>query len=187
LPYGNPAQDVGCEFFLTFFSLPTVYLYNASGGYVGGITATMGTDNFTFSVPLSSLNDDDGAMNLASNVGTSSAPTDWVPDAGHGEISPLEWLRVAPTSGTVADGDSVLMVATFDATEPDVYESPGTYPGRIEITSPASPVTDSLNIPVRMTVIPPPGPRLVVEERDVDMDTVIVNSPRTIYVRVKNI
>jgi hypothetical protein len=67
-------------------------------------------------------------------------------------VDAVAWLSVAPTSGTLAVGDSVLMKAYFDASDTAISNHPGDYFGRIEVTATGSPLADSLKIPVRMTV-----------------------------------
>ena len=97
------------------------------------------------------------------------------------------WLSVAPTSGTVAIGDSVLMATRFDATDPEIYENPGNYFGEIEVTATNSTLADTLSIPVRMNVLRPPGARLVVNPNSIDYGDVQIYSTRTMSTLVRNI
>ena len=117
-------------------------------------------------------------LGLISNLGFAAL-------AGGGSGS--SWLSILPASGIIPLQDSTLFVATFDATSAGIYEYPGDYVGRLEITATNSSLAESLNIPARMTVVPPPGARLTVNKSSLDFDTVGIGLSRQLSFRVKNI
>ncbi|MBI3189284.1 MAG: DUF1573 domain-containing protein, partial [Ignavibacteriales bacterium] len=100
------------------------------------------------------ITDTNNARKLAQNIGA------YLVGAGGGVSGP--WLSINPTTGTVFIGDSTQLAATFDATDPSIYNNPGDYYGRIEITATNSTLADSLNIPAHLFVVPPAGARLAV-------------------------
>jgi hypothetical protein len=67
------------------------------------------------------------------------------------------WFSVTPTSGTLAQNDSISMVAKFDATDSLVYSNPGNYFGRIEVFATNSALADTLKVPARLLVTPSTG------------------------------
>jgi len=97
-----------------------------------------------------------------------------------------QWLSVVPTSGSIGVGDSLLLTARFNATDPEIYENPGSYFGEIQI-DPANPLSDPLVIPARMYVVPPPGARLTVTPSSLDFGEVETGTEDTLWVRVRNI
>lgn len=97
------------------------------------------------------------------------------------------WLAIAPTSGTVAVGDSVLMTARFDATDASIFENPGNYFGEVQVTASNSDLEDTLSIPVRMYVVPPAGARLIATPTALDFGSVQINFSDTVSTLVKNI
>ena len=107
-PFADPAQDIGCEYFVDFFSLGSnlINVFNANGIFLGAVPATSDSNSFTFSVPLSLLGSDDGLVDLAAVVGNSAGPTDWIPNVGHGAVGP-NWLGFSPTSGTIQPAGSM--------------------------------------------------------------------------------
>jgi hypothetical protein len=97
------------------------------------------------------------------------------------------WLTANPNMGTLAIGDSVRLVAGFDATDPTIYGDPGNYYGRIEVTATNSALADTLKIPARMFVIPPGGARLTVSPDSLNFGDVEIGQGRTLSVLVRNI
>ncbi|MGH8004253.1 MAG: choice-of-anchor D domain-containing protein, partial [Limisphaerales bacterium] len=57
LPLGFPVNDVGCEYFVGFFSLGSgqVDLFNSGGIPVGSFPAAINSQSFSFDLPLSAL------------------------------------------------------------------------------------------------------------------------------------
>ncbi len=117
----------------------------------------------------------------------SSATTDFCGDTFEGGLPGVPWFSVSPTSGTIAIGDSTLMVARFDATDSTIYNNPGNYYGRFEMNATNSTLADSLNLPVRMFVQPPAGPRLAVNPDTLGFGNVEIDSSRTLSTLVRNI
>ncbi|MBX2991596.1 MAG: choice-of-anchor D domain-containing protein [Bacteroidetes bacterium] len=97
------------------------------------------------------------------------------------------WFSVGPTSGSVAMGDSVLMTARFDATDPDIFNNPGNYLGRVEVIATNSALADTLRVPSRLFVVPPPGPRASVDRDSLDFGDVEIDSSKALSVLVRNI
>ena len=58
---------------------------------------------------------------------------------------------------------------------------------RVDIFATNSRFADSLHIPARLTVVPPPGPRLTVNKPSLNFDTVGIGDSRQRTVRIKNI
>jgi len=87
---------------------------------------------------------------------------------------------------TVAIGDSVLMTAYFDATDPEIYGAPGNYFGNVRITA-TDPFADTLNAPVRMYVARPAGARLVVVPASLNFGDVEIGGTETLSILVRNI
>jgi subtilisin family serine protease len=103
------------------------------------------------------------------------------------DVSAGNWFSVNPTQGTVAVGDSILMKAYFDATDPEVYNNPGNYYGELQVVATNSALADTLNVPVRMFVVPPAGPRLAVTPDSLNFGDVEIDSSSTLNVTVRNI
>ncbi|MBI5216969.1 MAG: choice-of-anchor D domain-containing protein [Ignavibacteriae bacterium] len=97
------------------------------------------------------------------------------------------WLSINPTTGTVLINDSTQLAATFDATDPSIYNNPGDYYGRIEITATNSTLADSLNIPAHLFVVPPAGARLAVTPDSLGFGNVEIGANTSLSVLVKNI
>ncbi len=151
LPVGLSGQDVGCEYFISFFGLPTVNIYNSSSVLIGGVSASVDSFSFTCVIPLSLLGNDDGRINLASVVGNSSGPTDWIPDVGHGTVG-SNWLSFAPNSGVVVPAGTAPI--TVHARSAGLLG--GTYFAALHVHSndPVRPLVDSY---VRLRVIGAPN------------------------------
>ncbi len=115
------------------------------------------------------------AKRLAQNIST------WLVGAG------AQWLSVNPKSGSLAIGDSTILTAVFDATDPIIYNEPGNYYGRVQITATNSAIADSLNIPANLFVIPPVGPRLSVSPDSIYFGSVKVGDLKTLPVTLRNI
>ncbi|HLA69342.1 MAG TPA: choice-of-anchor D domain-containing protein, partial [Bacteroidota bacterium] len=180
LPYGNVDQDVGCEFRLEFFNLSSgVRLYDSFGSFVGIFIPTFDLpgNSFTFSIPLDLLNNDDGTMNIAGVLGTSSGPTDWVPDAGHGTIG-ISWLSASPSEGTIPPGGS-MPVSVLINTD---YMSSGSFSARLVVGT-NDPDKKTIEVPVHAAVTG--APNLFVAD-SINFGTVYVGYPDTIRVEISN-
>jgi hypothetical protein len=106
-------------------------------------------NNTAFQAELRTVDITTGATTLVGALGTpASTQLGFLAIPG----SYVSWLSVAPTSGTIAVGDSTLMKAYFDASDTSISNHPGNYFGRIEVTAAGAPLADILRIPVRMTV-----------------------------------
>src|SRR6185436_2858809 len=120
---GLPGQDVGTEFEVYFYSLPSGYLYvyrtTPFFGFVGAVPATATEHAVRFALPLAMFDGDDGRMNFSGVVGTNFGATDWFPDASHGTIGGVSWLAIDPSTGSVPAGQSAALDAHFDAAELD--------------------------------------------------------------------
>ncbi|HEX9657213.1 MAG TPA: choice-of-anchor D domain-containing protein, partial [Bacteroidota bacterium] len=103
------------------------------------------------------------------------------------DVSGGTWFSIDPTAGTVAVGDSILMKAYFDATDPEVYNNPGNYFGQLKVEATNSDLADTLRIPVRLFVVPPAGPRMTVDVDSLAFGDVEIDSSRTLPLVVRNI
>lgn len=97
------------------------------------------------------------------------------------------WLSIQPRTGTMAIGDSVVFTAGFNATDPLIYNEPGNYYGRIQITATNSIYADSLNIPANMFVVPPSGSRLAVDSASLNFGNVPISDTKIKSILVRNI
>jgi len=125
------------------------------------------------------ITDTNNARKLAQNIAA------YLVGSGGGVGGP--WLSINPNSGTVLINDSTQFAATFDATDPSIYNNPGDYYGRIEITATNSTLADSLNIPAHLFVVPPAGARLAVTPDSLGFGNVEIGANASLSVLVKNI
>ena len=107
---GRSGQDIGFDFFLSLFSLPTTGLVQvraANGNLITEVGARYIGQSVEVVVPLSALGNDDGDMDVSMALGNLSGPTDWAPDVGHGTLGALvPWVCFDRTAGIVAPGAS---------------------------------------------------------------------------------
>jgi hypothetical protein len=180
LPSGLPEQEVGCEFIVGFFSIEYnfVDLYDQYLNYLGSFTANYDSKSVRFSVPLSSLDNDDGVMNLAAVVGTGSGPTDWIPDQGYGVLGGNLWLTVEPLSGTILPGSSDDISVKIETENIDG----GEFYANLLISS-NDPVNQLVTIPVHLTVIGQPN---LVAPDSVNFGQVYVGYPETLTAELRN-
>ncbi|MDH3680037.1 MAG: carboxypeptidase regulatory-like domain-containing protein [Acidimicrobiia bacterium] len=150
---GLPSQDVGMEFFVDLFSASfgEVFIVDAATfELIAVLPAAIDGQSLLFDLPLEALGGDDGAINVASVLGDFFGPTDWAPDAGHGELLPFRdtpWMTPQPATGTTPAGGSTEVTLTLGG--PDV--DPGSYLGSLTLVSndpraPQIPVTVSLDV-----------------------------------------
>jgi len=187
--YSRASLDLSVATVGEWVSLPldVPFAYDPSQSLVVDITqcARVGTGLSTFHTTTS------GVKRNASLVGGScplpfANPSAILAHCGI-DVSGGTWFSVDPTAGTVAIGDSVLMKAYFDATDPAVYNNPGNYFGQLRVAATNSDLADTLQIPVRMFVVPPPGPRMTVDVDSIDFGDVEIDSTRTLPLVVRNI
>ena len=178
-PFSNPNQDVGCEFFVDFFSLGfnEINVYDQFSNYLGTVDATYDLRSFTFAIPLSILGNDDGVMNIAAVVGDNSGPTDWIPDEGHGILG-LSWLTVEPISGIVLPGNSLDVNINIETVSLDG----GEYLANILISS-NDPVNELVTVPVHLTVVGQPN---LIAPDSVNFAQTFIGYPDTISVVLLN-
>lgn len=122
-----------------------------------------------------SISDTNVAKRLAQNIANALV----------GATAP--WLSIQPRTGTMAIGDSVFFTAVFNATDPSIYNEPGNYYGRIQITATNSQFADSLNIPANMFVVPPSGSRLAVDSASLNFGSVPIGDTKIKSILVRNI
>ncbi|MGE5174847.1 MAG: S8 family serine peptidase [Hyphomicrobiales bacterium] len=147
--FGNPRQDIGAEYEVGLFSLGFgfVDLFDArTGGYLGSVPVDVATREIRFRVPLATLGDDDGRMNVSAVLGNGVAPTDWIPDRGHGVIGG-RWLGAWPDRGTVAAGDQQTVTLTIDGRGLPA----GSYAGNVVVET-NDPAIPSLSMPATLRV-----------------------------------
>jgi hypothetical protein len=180
LPSGLYEQEVGCEYYITFFTLGYYYveLYDQYFNYLGNFTANFDSRSFRFSVPLPLLGNDDGVMNIAAVVGNYSGPTDWIPDQGYGVLGGNLWLNLNPLSGNVSPGtneDVIVKINTEDIDGGEFYAN-------ILISS-NDPVHQQVIIPVHLTVIAQPN---LVTTDSVNFGHAYVGYPEILIADLKN-
>ncbi len=180
LPFGLPEQEVGCEYFIDFFSLSSnsIYVYDKFFNYIGNYPIEIDLHSFRFSIPLSSLENDDGIMNLASVVGNGSGPTDWIPDQGYGVLSGNAWLTIEPLSGTISPSNSEVITVKFKTEDIEG----GEFYANILISS-NDPVNQLVSIPVHLTVIVQPN---LVSIDSANFGQVYVGYPDSVQLELKN-
>jgi subtilisin family serine protease len=152
--FGLPAQDIGMEYFATLFEAngpePIVPIWNAETFELVAIaSATVENQSILFDIPLEAVGGDDGFINTALVVGW-EGPSDWGPDAGHGEIQPftdLPWLSASPESGTLAPDASQAVQVTLGS---ETLE-PGTYQALLVFVSNA-PRSPQVSVEITLTV-----------------------------------
>jgi len=178
-PFQDPNQDVGCEYYITYFNLDLniIDVYDQFGNYIGSVYADYDTKSFTFEIPLSLLGGDDGSMNIAAVVGNNSGPTDWIPDEGHGILG-SSWLTVEPISGTVLPGNS----QDVDINVTTAFLDGGNYLANILISS-NDPVTELVTVPVHLTVIGQPN---LIAPDSINFAQTFIGYPDTISIELQN-
>jgi len=173
--FASPGQDIGAEFEIQLFSLAagTVQLFHAaSHTLLANIPVTIEPQSLRFSVPLFALGDDDGSMDVTGVVGSETAPTDYIPDTGHGTIRGVRWVRVAPESGSIPPGGSLDLAVAFDSR--GLHD--GAYDGEIRIRSNDP---DQPEVPVTAHADVIGAPRIDVPLLDFDFGLVTVGGSRT--------
>ena len=180
LPYGLPEQEVGCEYYagLSAIGSNLVYVYDQFYNYVGSFPVEYDLRSFRFSIPLSSLSNDDGVMNLAAVVGNGSGPTDWIPDQGYGVLGGNLWLTINPLSGIISTGSSENIDVKINTDRIDG----GEFYANILISS-NDPVNQIVTIPVHLTVIGQPN---LVAPDSVNFEQVYVGYPATVIAELRN-
>lgn len=107
-------HDLGVEYYAFYYgkllsSLDSIRITDTLG-VTKSVPYQIEGQEIRFSVPLSMLNHDDGAMDIVAISGIPSRPTDWAPDVGHVTIFPIPlWLAVQPDSGTVGPGGNTTL------------------------------------------------------------------------------
>ena len=180
LPFGLPEQQVGCEYYITFFSIGSnlVNVYDSLGYLMGTFYAGYDLHSVRFSIPKSSLGNDDGIINLAAVVGNGSGPTDWIPDQGYGVLGGNLWLNVEPISGTISPGDSTAIAVKINTDNIDG----GEYHASLLISS-NDPLNRFVTIPVHLTVIGQPN---LVAPDSLNFGQAYVGYPEIVTAELKN-
>lgn len=117
--FGTDGQDIGAEFELSFFDLPAgvaSLLDAASQAELDRLPAALSGAFIEITIPLQAIASDDGIIDVTSVFGTQTAPTDWMPAAGHGTIPGVQWVRIEPAEGGVPSQDTGNVSVTVDAT-----------------------------------------------------------------------
>jgi subtilisin family serine protease len=156
--FGKPSQDIGMEYFADLFEAngpkPVVPIWNAQTfDLVAVVPATIENHTILFDIPLDAIGGDDGFINTALVVGF-AAPSDWGPDAGHGEIQPfsdVSWLSEVPAAGTLAVHGSQAVVLHLDS----AGLTPGEYHALVVFVTNA-PKQQQVPVDVTFTVTLPP-------------------------------
>ncbi|HEU5310074.1 MAG TPA: choice-of-anchor D domain-containing protein, partial [Candidatus Eisenbacteria bacterium] len=180
---GRPEQDIGMEFEIEMFMIPfgVVTLHDrVLGTFVENIPVMVGSTSLQFVVPLASLRNDDGKIDVTGVVGSASGPTDWFPDVGHGLIGGPIWLSADPASGVLPAGTGADVAIRFDASALDG----GAYDARIVVES-NDPDEVRTEIPVRLAVTP--APVFAVQPSTLEFGTIYVGFPHDSTFTVFNI
>lgn len=180
LPFGLPAQEVGCEYFIGLFSLQynSVDVYDQYFNYLGSFEADYDLRSFRFEIPLMTLGNDDGVMNLAAVVGNAFGPTDWIPDQGYGVLGGTLWLTVEPTSGTILPGGNKDVAVKINTDRIDG----GEYYANMHISS-NDPVNHIVTVPVHLTVVAQPN---LVAPDSVNFGQVYIGYPELVPIELRN-
>ncbi len=141
-------------------------------------SATIGIENSTGTVGLQVVYNN---AYMHNNLAIRYLPAGITPGGGG------PWLSVKPGTGSIAIGGLSQLMATFDATDPSIYNNPGDYYGRIAITATNSALADSLNIPAHMFVVPPSGARLAVQPDSLGFAGIEIGQQASLSVLVRNI
>ncbi|HZM72973.1 MAG TPA: carboxypeptidase regulatory-like domain-containing protein [Candidatus Polarisedimenticolia bacterium] len=153
--FGLPTQDVGIEYFVTFFDLGfsgEIPVWNEFGDLVGIVPGSFDGQTVSFGVPLEMLGGDDGSMNVDMVAGF-FGPSDWAADEGHGTVSSfaeLDWLDETPASGRIIVGGFEDVVLTLGG--PTV--APGEYHGQVVFVT-SAPKQPQVPVDVTLTVTLP--------------------------------
>jgi hypothetical protein len=148
--FGTANQDLGADYFLNLFNLPSlgvIGVFDQNSNFITDVVPTVQDQSIRVSIPLSVLGGDDGRVNFSMVLGNDRGATEWAPDSGHAQVGPVEWVTGAPSAGKVAGGDRTVVVATFDATN----LGPGIYTANLVIHS-NDPVRSTVVVPVTLTV-----------------------------------
>ncbi len=159
--FGLPSQDIGFDYYLSLFNLPTsVDIFDANDIYIASVIPTLTTDALEFTLPLNTLGNDDGRIDVTMALGDFFGPTDWAPDTGHGSVTlgDVPWLSETPQTGNLAANiGNQLIDVTFDAS---VVTQTGQYTATLLLVEDAlrgnsdDPVNNRFDIPVTMRVVP---------------------------------
>ena len=179
--FGIPGQDIGVEFELQFRNLPsgTGQLYRGDGGFIGDVPVQIGAQTLRFAIPLTSLDDDDGSMDVAGLVGMSGEPTDWFPDSGHGTILAAGWLSADPDSGVVAPGGSAEVQVGLST----AGLAGGVYTAGVAVTS-NGPGEFRVSVPVTLTAVG--SPDIAAQPASLDFGSLFVGLNRDLAVQLSN-
>ncbi|MFW6174532.1 MAG: hypothetical protein ACOC5K_02020 [Chloroflexota bacterium] len=117
--FGLPAQDVGAEYVAdaSRISEGTVTILSTETFAVAAeVSSSIDGNRVSFSVPLSALGEDDGAVNIAMALGD-GGPSDWAPDEGHGTVEPVR--SATPFLRPHQDSEAFSGDAEWDGPEDD--------------------------------------------------------------------
>ncbi|MBI2428454.1 MAG: choice-of-anchor D domain-containing protein, partial [Ignavibacteriales bacterium] len=169
---------IGCEFYVSFVTTIGVSLYDSTGSFKNSYPITIDTAGKTilFAIPLSDLSNDDGLMNIATNVGI-SGPDDHIPDIGHATLGTL-WLSVFPNEGMVDPSGSLPVTARMITEKLDG----GKFLANVVIGT-NDPDKRIISIPVNLTVVGTPN--LVVTD-SIKFTTVFIGYSDTVNVVLTN-
>ncbi|MEW5798223.1 MAG: choice-of-anchor D domain-containing protein [Bacteroidota bacterium] len=178
LPYSLQGHDVGCEYYAPFNPSDGLRLYDTLGSLKGTYPVTVDTvgKRIQFSIPIMALSNDDGLMNIATNVGL-TGPADHIPDIGHITFGNL-WLSVFPNKGTVTPSGSVPITARMKTEKLDG----GKFLAQVVIGT-NDPEKRMIAVPLKLTVVGTPN--LVVTD-SVKFKTVFIGYSDTVNVLLSN-
>lgn len=121
--FGTPEQDIGADYEVDLFNMPydgTVTVYETVNySIIATVPVTFGAHDFTFTLPLNALGNDDGNIDVTMALGDLFGPTDWAPDVGHGTIGvgaePVEPpVLISPEAGVIPTIDGVFSPGEWD-------------------------------------------------------------------------
>jgi hypothetical protein len=151
------AGILGYEYMLNYFSAGTeglVVVEDASGAkgplMLSGFYSNSDTV-FTVDVPLASIGNDDGNINLGILLGNTAFKLDIVPDTTkavlNGQGTFIPWLSISQATGSVNAHESLPLVLGFDAAR--IKE--GVYTDHLTLQTSGSLVT-GITVPITLTV-----------------------------------
>jgi subtilisin family serine protease len=152
--FGLPAQTVGADYVLDIFYSPLGLIYSTeTGDIVGAVSARFEGQTIFFDIPVISLGNDDGALDMAMVLGSGYGPADWAPNSGHGSLFPrwdIPWLTAQPSTGTLPAGSIQAIELTIDGRTPEFQQAAIQSAGLAVIGN--DPATPAISVPISVQV-----------------------------------